>query len=237
MIGLVALIVVGPQKLPEMMRTAGEWVGKLRRMTSDMRAQTGIDDILREEGIDGVAELRTLLRGERGLAARRRSGTYGYEAYSEPPDPAVEFPTEGPDANGALPDDLLVEDLPHVTESAPQPDPQPKPTTSASRPAAMPKAEVSQSAVIKPVASPKTSVPRQDSPKRATNSPPRPPSSRPPGSMPSSGKLPSSLPPPPTAARPGAPRAVTVPETPQSKETPRVVISEPPSKAPVGGSD
>ncbi len=50
-VGLVALIVVGPQKLPQMMRTAGEWVGRLQKMTADMRVQTGIDDILREEGI------------------------------------------------------------------------------------------------------------------------------------------------------------------------------------------
>lgn len=80
-------------------------MGKLRRMTSDMRAQTGIDDILREEGIDGVAELRTLLRGQFTHQQARRSSAW--EPYSQEPDPLLEFPVEGVDSAGALPDDLL----------------------------------------------------------------------------------------------------------------------------------
>lgn len=123
-IGLIALVVVGPQKLPAMMRTAGEWVGKLRRMTSDMRKQTGIDDILREEGIDGVAELRTLLRGGglRNAAlslgqANHPSTHRGSMNYTEAPDPLLEFPVEGVDAGGALPDDLFSE---HDKDGAPE---------------------------------------------------------------------------------------------------------------------
>lgn len=112
-VALVALIVVGPQKLPQMMRTAGEWAGRLRRMTADMRVQTGIDDILREEGIDGVRELRTLLRGEHGLI-RPQTSPRTATTFHEPVDLSLEFPTEGPDAAGALPEDLLAaqNDLP-----------------------------------------------------------------------------------------------------------------------------
>ncbi len=106
-VALVALVVVGPQKLPSMMRTAGEWVGKLRRITSDMRAQTGIDDILREEGIDGVAELRTLLRGQFSHQRPSHSSNASWGSYTEEPDPLIEFPVEGADAAGALPDDLV----------------------------------------------------------------------------------------------------------------------------------
>ncbi len=108
-IGLVALVIVGPQKLPAMMRTAGEWIGKLRRMTSDVRAQTGIDDILREEGIDGVGELRTLLRGQynlRNVGGTKRSAHWS-EPTPQPPDLTVEFPVEGADSASALPDDLV----------------------------------------------------------------------------------------------------------------------------------
>lgn len=92
-----------------MLRSVGEWVGKLRRMATEMRAQTGIDDILRQEGIDGVAELRSLLRGE-VAAARQRASEVLAQNYSEP-DPAAEYPVEGPDAGGALPDDLVPESL------------------------------------------------------------------------------------------------------------------------------
>jgi sec-independent protein translocase protein TatB len=105
LVALVALVVVGPQKLPSMLRTVGEWVGRLRRLTIEMRAQTGIDAILREEGIDGVAELRSLLRGEIA-AARTRNHQADVESAVHP-DESVEYPVEGPDACGAVPDDLL----------------------------------------------------------------------------------------------------------------------------------
>lgn len=121
LVGLVALIVVGPQKLPGMMRTTGEWVGKLRRMTSDMRAQTGIDDILREEGIDGVRELRTLLKGEHAIRRRGAASSVAQQEIDSPPELLDEFPVEGPDAAGALPEDLIMasatDPLPH--EDAP----------------------------------------------------------------------------------------------------------------------
>lgn len=116
LVGLVALVVVGPQKLPGMMRTAGEWVGKLRRMTSDMRAQTGIDDILREEGIDGVAELRTLLRGQ--FSHQQASRHSAYDPYPQEPDPLLEFPVEGVDSAGALPDDLVNRGSADASQSA-----------------------------------------------------------------------------------------------------------------------
>lgn len=110
LVGLVALVAVGPQRLPGMMRTLGETLGKFRRMVTDMRQSTGIDDILREEGIDGVAELRSLLKGE--LAAVRHAAVGSSRvvdpyAQQTPPDPLEEYPVEGADAGGALPDDLV----------------------------------------------------------------------------------------------------------------------------------
>jgi sec-independent protein translocase protein TatB len=38
-IGIVALIVIGPKELPTVMRTAGEWMGKIRRMASEFQGQ------------------------------------------------------------------------------------------------------------------------------------------------------------------------------------------------------
>ncbi|OQX68306.1 MAG: hypothetical protein B6A08_11100 [Sorangiineae bacterium NIC37A_2] len=114
-IGVVALIFVGPQKLPGLLRTAGEWVGKLRRLTTEVRAQTGIDEILREEGIDGVRELRALLRGEVGN--RNWQGkSPSYEAGAEPQE-TDEYPVEGADIGDALPDDLW---FPEEPDAAPQ---------------------------------------------------------------------------------------------------------------------
>jgi sec-independent protein translocase protein TatB len=114
-IALVALIFVGPEKLPKMLYTLGQWVGKLRRLTTEVRAQTGIDELLRQEGFEGgLRELRGLLRGD--IAAGR--ATYDEAAHHGVHDPyeaAValdrtrEYPVEGADAHGALADDLVDE--------------------------------------------------------------------------------------------------------------------------------
>jgi sec-independent protein translocase protein TatB len=116
-IGLVALVFVGPQKLPKMMRTVGEWIAKLRRMTQDVRAQTGIDDVLRAEGIEGgLSELRSMLRGDFPIARGLEPARPGSSGYDDPYAGQVDFdrwrewPTEGCDAYGALPDDLIDEE-------------------------------------------------------------------------------------------------------------------------------
>ncbi len=58
---IVGVVVVGPKRLPEMMRKLGQYVAKLRRLSSDLRNQSGIDRILREEGLEKeIRELRAL---------------------------------------------------------------------------------------------------------------------------------------------------------------------------------
>jgi sec-independent protein translocase protein TatB len=127
---VIALVVVGPDKLPKMLRTIGQWMTKLRRLTTEVRAQTGIDDILRNEGIEGgLSELRGMLRGDLSAVGR------GYSPADDPyasveTDPTREYPPEGPDAYGALPDDLVdEEDLPFdpgpVPVAAAKNDPEP----------------------------------------------------------------------------------------------------------------
>jgi sec-independent protein translocase protein TatB len=52
-IGVVALIVVGPKDLPGMFRTLGRFTGKLRGMARDF--QRAMDDAARETGVKDVA--------------------------------------------------------------------------------------------------------------------------------------------------------------------------------------
>lgn len=54
-IGLIALIVLGPKRLPEVARTAGRWVGQLRRFVADVK-----QDLDREMHSEDLAELRKL---------------------------------------------------------------------------------------------------------------------------------------------------------------------------------
>jgi len=126
---LVALVFVGPQKLPGLLRTLGEWIRKARNLVSDMRTQSGIDDILRAEGLQGgIHELRTIMRGQHipgnpspssttdspsdstgsGTPEQLSPSPYHQDQYQGIQiDPTKEYPPEGVDAFGALPDDLI----------------------------------------------------------------------------------------------------------------------------------
>jgi sec-independent protein translocase protein TatB len=127
-LGTVALLVLGPEKLPGMLRTMGQWIAKIRRLSTEVRYQSGIDEVLRAEGFDGgLNELRSMMRG---------GGHAPYQAPQRPaqpepfvPDRSREYPVEGPDAHGALPEDLVsppAADVPAlaggpaVTEAAPE---------------------------------------------------------------------------------------------------------------------
>jgi sec-independent protein translocase protein TatB len=143
---IVAVVVLGPKELPGYLRKAGQLAGKLRRMAYDMREKSGIDEILRTEGIDrDIAEIRKLARGEiAGVVASVKSttdalrpqlpGTAGTPSPTTPnradvgaspyaqtqvpssSGPAVtvdrerEYPREGADSYGALPDTAVVYD-------------------------------------------------------------------------------------------------------------------------------
>jgi sec-independent protein translocase protein TatB len=112
MIGVVTLIAVGPQRLPGMLKNLGQWMRKLRKMTTEVRAQTGIDDILRAEGLSGgLSELRSLVRGGPLAAVAGSAPPPVYRPADDPfrdleIDVTREYPAEGADAMGALPDDL-----------------------------------------------------------------------------------------------------------------------------------
>lgn len=54
-VSLVALIVLGPKRLPEVARTAGRWVGQLRRFIADVKL-----DLDREIHSEELSELRKL---------------------------------------------------------------------------------------------------------------------------------------------------------------------------------
>lgn len=54
-IGLIALVILGPKRLPEMARAAGRWIARLRRFVDDVKRDMG-SELRREE----LAELRSV---------------------------------------------------------------------------------------------------------------------------------------------------------------------------------
>jgi len=70
-IAVVALIVIGPDKLPGVARTAGKWVGRTRRFVNQVKT-----DIDREVQQD---ELRKMLEKEAGLDEIKQSLNEGLE--------------------------------------------------------------------------------------------------------------------------------------------------------------
>jgi sec-independent protein translocase protein TatB len=119
---VVGIVVVGPRNLPTMMRTAGQWVAKLRRMSTELRTQSGIDDLIRQEGLEReIQEIRSLSRvnivdtlmapalapAVVSQAAQPQAAAVKAPAPAKLPEPLREreYPLIGCDAYGALPDD------------------------------------------------------------------------------------------------------------------------------------
>jgi sec-independent protein translocase protein TatB len=120
---IVAIVVIGPKDMPKVLRKMGQFAGKLRRMASDIRTQSGIDEVLRGEGIaEDIAEIRKLARGEMDNVSRAATlapyvAGVRNDPYTAPAAPARdevvvqrerEYPVEGADSYKALPDTALV---------------------------------------------------------------------------------------------------------------------------------
>ncbi len=131
---VVALVVIGPKDLPKMLRKLGQYAGKLRRLAAELRAQSGIDDALRAEGLaDDIAEIRKLARGELDSVQRAASldvaggnvrgglaaAAVASSLYHRTNDTTAyrdefyvvrdrEYPRDGADGYGALPDNAIV---------------------------------------------------------------------------------------------------------------------------------
>lgn len=111
---IVAIIVIGPKDMPKVLRKAGEWAGKMRRMASDVRSQSGIDEVLRAGGLnEDIAEIRKLAQADFLSPVARPmapgSSGYGGEVLGELViNRDREYPREGADSYGSLPDTAIL---------------------------------------------------------------------------------------------------------------------------------
>lgn len=58
LIGLVALLVIGPERLPGVARTTGAWLGRAKRFVSDVKAD--IDEELRTDELKRIMKEQNL---------------------------------------------------------------------------------------------------------------------------------------------------------------------------------
>ena len=140
-LGIVLLVVVGPRELPKLLRTIGRSITKLRKMSTDLRAQSGIDDLIDEEGLrEDINAIRSLSRGRivdgvvnaASKPARRRRPRSGaptlddlHPPEGERPPREDEYPEVGCDSYGALADDAEPEPPEEDARSEPSDDDEP----------------------------------------------------------------------------------------------------------------
>src|SRR5689334_18689740 len=131
LIGIVALIAIGPKELPGALRTLGQWMAKIRRMASEFQNQ--FHDAIRE------AELADLKKDVDDMAAKAQS----YANFNPLDDvqkdiesavgPLSSLDTP-PDATKAPPATAAAETP--VADAPPAPDTPPAPTVAEATPAA-----------------------------------------------------------------------------------------------------
>ncbi len=64
LVGIIALIVIGPKELPTVMRTLGHWIGRVKRMASEFQGQ--FQEALREAELDDLKKQAADLTGSVG---------------------------------------------------------------------------------------------------------------------------------------------------------------------------
>lgn len=77
LIGGLVLVAVGPDRLPGMIKTVARYYRQARRAAQDIRQSTGIDDLMRDEELKELAQLRNQklqLAGGKPLAPIQKPG-------------------------------------------------------------------------------------------------------------------------------------------------------------------
>lgn len=102
-LGVLALVVIGPKDLPLMLRKLGRWTARLRGMAQEFR--TGFDELARQAELDELKREVEALRRTTNLKSLANEITKplptleDYAGISKPPTPApVESSVEAPAA-------------------------------------------------------------------------------------------------------------------------------------------
>ncbi|MBD3818768.1 MAG: twin-arginine translocase subunit TatB [Brevundimonas diminuta] len=129
-IGLVALLVVGPKDLPMLMRRVGQFVGKARGMANEFRAS--FDEMARQSELDDLRKEVEALRSGQGMYALGAEADEAFKDIRKELEAPIEAPAVPapavPVADEALqPVATGVDEWPDTASDAVAPEPAPKP--------------------------------------------------------------------------------------------------------------
>lgn len=88
-IGIIALMVVGPKELPLLMRKAGQWMSRLRGMAADFRAN--FDEMARQAELDELRKEVEALRNNNPLQDIKDELTKPFETGIDPYAPVTPY--------------------------------------------------------------------------------------------------------------------------------------------------
>ena len=121
-IGIVALLVVGPKQLPLLMRKAGQWMSRLRGMAADFRAN--FDEMARQAELDELRKEVEALRNNNPLQDIKDELTKPFETGIDPYAPVTPY---GSDHHHQVTDQApVMEALPASVEAKPKRSRKPK---------------------------------------------------------------------------------------------------------------
>lgn len=129
-IGIVALIAIGPKELPSVLRTLGQWMGKVRRMASEFQGQ--FQEAMREaemadlkkqfdEATSAASNLTASLGDPLESARKEMESALGDKpassAVPSAPDDVQPSPALAQDKATPVVEVPLLEPAPHLTDS------------------------------------------------------------------------------------------------------------------------
>ena len=115
LIGVVALIVVGPKDLPGMFRAIGQFTGKMRRMARDF--QRAMDEAADESGVkQTAADLRTMTSAKNLGLNTLKTAADRFDKWEPPKAVKPAAPTPGP-ATAALKETQALETQKRLAEA------------------------------------------------------------------------------------------------------------------------
>ena len=88
-IGLIALVILGPKRLPEMARAAGRWTARIRRFIEDVKRDMGSE--LRREELAELRQVHQQITETKQLFEHTAGSAFSSIAEIRPPDSAPDY--------------------------------------------------------------------------------------------------------------------------------------------------